>query len=31
VGAALMGRKKGETVVVNAPQGPTEFTLVRIG
>ena len=31
VGAALMGRKKGEKVVVQAPQGPTEFTLVRIG
>ena len=31
VGAALMGRKKGETVVVQAPSGPIEFTLVRIG
>ena len=31
VGAALMGRKKGEKVVVQAPQGPTEFTVVRIG
>ena len=31
VGAALMGRKKGETVVVQAPQGPTEFTLLKIG
>jgi transcription elongation factor GreA len=31
VGAALMGRKKGEKVVVQAPQGPTEFTLVSIG
>jgi transcription elongation factor GreA len=31
VGAALMGRKKGEKVVVQAPQGPIEFTLVRIG
>jgi len=31
VGAALMGRKKGEKVVVQAPQGPIEFTLVKIG
>ncbi|HEX2883292.1 MAG TPA: transcription elongation factor GreA [Candidatus Limnocylindria bacterium] len=31
VGAALMGRKKGEKVVVQAPSGPIEYTLVRIG
>ena len=31
VGAALMGRKKGEKVTVNAPAGPIEYTLVRIG
>ncbi len=31
VGAALMGRKKGDTVTVNAPAGPIEYTLVRIG
>jgi len=31
VGAALMGRKKGEKVVVQAPQGPIEFTLLKIG
>jgi hypothetical protein len=31
VGAALMGRKKGEKVTVNAPSGPIEYTLVRIG
>ena len=31
VGAALMGHKKGETVVVQAPAGPIEYKLVRIG
>ncbi len=31
VGAALMGRRKGEKVTVNAPSGPIEYTLVRIG
>jgi len=31
VGAALMGRKKGERVVVQAPAGPIEYTLVRVG
>jgi transcription elongation factor GreA len=31
VGAALMGRKKGETVTVQAPSGPIDYTLVRIG
>lgn len=31
VGAALMGRKKGEKVVVQAPAGPIEYTLVNIG
>ena len=31
VGVALMGRKKGDKVVVQAPAGPIEYTLVRIG
>lgn len=31
VGAALMGRKKGDKVVVQAPAGPIEYTLVNIG
>ena len=31
VGKALMGRKKGDTVTVQAPAGPIEYTLVRIG
>ena len=31
VGSALMGHKKGETIVVQAPSGPIEYTLVRIG
>jgi len=31
VGAALMGRKKGDTVTVQAPSGPIEYTLVRVG
>jgi len=31
VGAALMGRKKGETVTVQAPAGPIEYTLVGVG
>ena len=31
VGVALMGRKKGEKVVVQAPSGPIEYTLVSIG
>ncbi|HEX2765849.1 MAG TPA: transcription elongation factor GreA [Candidatus Limnocylindria bacterium] len=30
VGAALMGRKKGDVVTVQAPSGPIEYTLVRI-
>ena len=31
VGAALMGRKKGDQVTVQAPSGPIEYTLVRVG
>ena len=31
VGAALMGRKKGDKVTVQAPSGPIEYTLVKIG
>src|SRR5688572_4720074 len=31
VGAALMGRKKGETVTVHAPAGPIEYTLIGVG
>ena len=31
VGAALMGHKKGDTITVQAPSGPIEYTLVRIG
>ena len=31
VGVALMGRKKGDRVTVQAPAGPIEYTLVRIG
>ena len=31
VGAALMGRKKGDRVTVQAPSGPIEYTLVRVG
>jgi transcription elongation factor GreA len=31
VGVALMGRSVGDKVVVNAPSGPIEYTLVRIG
>jgi hypothetical protein len=31
VGSALMGLKKGDKFTVNAPQGPIEYTLVRIG
>ncbi len=30
VGAALMGRKKGDKVTVQAPSGPIEYTLVRV-
>ena len=30
VGVALMGHKKGDTVTVQAPAGPIEYTLVRI-
>jgi transcription elongation GreA/GreB family factor len=26
-----MGRKKGDTVTVQAPAGPIEYTLVRVG
>ena len=31
VGVALMGRKKGDTVTVQAPAGAIEYTLVRVG
>jgi transcription elongation factor GreA len=31
VGAALMGRKKGEKIVVHAPAGGVEYTLVHFG
>ena len=31
VGVALMGRKQGDRVTVQAPAGPIEYTLVRIG
>ena len=31
VGAALMGLKKGDNFTVQAPAGPIEYTLVRIG
>ncbi|CAN5259431.1 transcription elongation factor GreA [soil metagenome] len=31
VGVALMGHRKGDKVVVNAPAGPIEYTVVRIG
>ena len=31
VGSALMGRKKGDTVTVQAPAGPIEYTLVNVG
>ena len=31
VGAALMGRKKGDKVVVQAPAGPVTYTVVRVG
>jgi transcription elongation factor GreA len=31
VGAALMGRKKGDKVVVQAPAGPMTYTVVRVG
>lgn len=31
VGVALMGRKKGDTVTVQAPSGPIEYTLVKVG
>jgi transcription elongation factor GreA len=30
VGRALLGRKKGESVVVSAPAGDTTYTIVRI-
>ncbi|MGH2357567.1 MAG: transcription elongation factor GreA [Candidatus Limnocylindria bacterium] len=30
VGVALMGRKKGDKVTVQAPAGPIEYTLVKI-
>ena len=30
VGAALMGHKKGDTVVVQAPAGASTFTVVSI-
>ena len=30
VGAALMGRKKGDTFTVKAPAGPVEYTLLKI-
>jgi len=31
VGAALMGLKKGDSFTVQAPAGPIEYTLLRIG
>lgn len=31
VGAALMGRKKGDKVTVQAPAGPVSYTVVRVG
>ena len=31
VGAALMGRKKGDRVVVQAPAGPQTYTVLRVG
>jgi transcription elongation factor GreA len=31
VGAALMGRKKGDRIVVEAPSGPMTYTVVRVG
>jgi len=31
VGAALMGRKKGDKITVLAPSGPIEYTLLRVG
>jgi transcription elongation factor GreA len=31
VGTALMGRKKGDKVIVNAPSGPVTYTVVRVG
>jgi transcription elongation factor GreA len=30
VGAALMGRKKGDKVTVQAPAGPVSYTVVRV-
>jgi transcription elongation factor GreA len=30
VGRALLGKKKGDTVVVNVPAGDTRYTIVRI-
>jgi transcription elongation factor GreA len=30
VGKALLGRKKGETVVIPAPRGPLEYKIVKI-
>jgi transcription elongation factor GreA len=30
VGSALMGHRKGETITVQAPSGPIEYTLVKI-
>jgi transcription elongation factor GreA len=30
VGAALMGHRKGETITVQAPSGPIEYTLLKI-
>jgi transcription elongation factor GreA len=31
VGAALMGRKKGDAVTVQTPAGPVSYTVVRVG
>jgi transcription elongation factor GreA len=31
VGAALMGHKKGDKVTVQAPAGPVNYTVVRVG
>ncbi len=30
VGVALMGRRKGEKVIVQAPSGPVEYTIVSV-
>jgi transcription elongation GreA/GreB family factor len=30
VGVALMGRKKGDKVIVKAPAGPVSYTVVSV-